>query len=244
MRKYFFLILSVFVFSIIFAQKAKVTAIEKTKAAYHYLLYTPENYNKDSTYKWPVFIFLHGRSLSGTDLSLVRKYGLINEVDRGKSFPAIIIAPQVKNGEGWNPDKVISCLNEVIKSHRVDTNRISITGMSLGGYGTLHTVGKYPEKFCAAAAFCGGGNIKDALNLSKLPLWIAHGMLDKDVPYSESNVIVKKIKEISDKNLLFTTFSKYAHSELAWMFMKKELYDFFLNNAKGKSPYFPEFPGN
>ncbi|MFN6038739.1 MAG: prolyl oligopeptidase family serine peptidase [Bacteroidota bacterium] len=227
-----------------FSQKGRVIEVEKSKSPYHYLLYEPENYKKDTSVKWPVFIFLHGRSLSGTDLKSVRRYGLINEVDRGKSFTAIIIAPQVKMGEGWNPDKVVACLNEVIKTHRVDTNRISITGMSLGGYGTLHTVGKYPNKFCAAAAFCGGGKLTDALNLTKLPLWIAHGVLDKDVPYSESENMVKKIKEFSDKNLKFTSFSKFAHGELARMFMKKELYDFFLNNIKGNQTYFPEFDGN
>ena len=153
-------ILSVLFSFFAFSQKARVIAVQKSNSAYHYLLYLPENYDQDTSYKWPVFIFLHGRSLSGTDLKRVRRYGFINEVDRGKSFPALIIAPQVKKSESWNPDKVIACLDEVIKTYRVDTDRVSISGMSLGGYGTLYTAGKYPGKFCAAAAFCGGGRIQ------------------------------------------------------------------------------------
>ena len=244
MRKLIFCSLFIIYFLKYFPQKARVLEVTKSKSPYRYLLYEPEGYNRDSTYLWPLFIFLHGRSLSGTDLKLVRKYGLINEVDRGKSFPAIIIAPQVKSGEAWNPDKVIACLNDVIITHKVDTNRISITGMSLGGYGTLHTAGKYPDKFCAAAAFCGGGKLSDASNLTCLPLWIAHGVLDKAVPYSESENLVKKIREFSDRNLIFTTFNKYGHGELAWLFMKKELYDFLLKNIKGKDGYFPDYSGN
>ncbi|MFM7730462.1 MAG: prolyl oligopeptidase family serine peptidase, partial [Flavobacteriales bacterium] len=168
------------------AQKSHLFQVKTSDAPYHYWCYEPEGYDQDTAIQWPVFIFLHGRSLSGTDLNKVKRYGLIAEIEKGRSFPAIIIAPQVNNGQSWEPDKVIACLNVLAKTHRIDTARVAITGMSLGGYGTLHTAGKYPEKFCAAAAFCGGGNAKDGCKLSTLPVWIAHGTKDAAVAYSES----------------------------------------------------------
>ncbi|MFM7769662.1 MAG: prolyl oligopeptidase family serine peptidase [Bacteroidota bacterium] len=230
-----------FIWAVGFSQKCRVLAVKSSRAPYNYWVCTPDNYNADTTYKWPVFVFLHGRSLSGTDLNLVKKYGLIAEVEKGRRFPAIIIAPQVLSGESWNADKVIQCLDELERKYRIDTNRIAITGMSLGGYGTLNTAGKYPNKFCAAAAFCGGGNKKDACNLSTIPVWVAHGKKDEKVPFAESYEIVNRIKICSDANIRFTVFEEHNHGALERMFRTEELYDFMLKNEKGKETYFPEF---
>ena len=231
--------LSIIAFS--FGQKAKLFKVENSKSPYHYWCYEPENYNSQQEGAWPVIVFLHGRSLSGTDLEIVRSYGLIHEVVKGRSFPAIIIAPQVKKGESWDPAKVVACIRELEKTHRVDTTRISITGMSLGGYGTLHTAGKYPELFCAAAAFCGGGSAKDACRLSTIPVWVAHGKRDRAVPFGESYEIVERIKSCDEKNVKFTVFESHDHGALERMFRTTELFDFLLNNKKGKPTYFPPF---
>jgi predicted peptidase len=228
-------------FAISFGQKSKLFKVENSRAPYHYWCYEPENFNAEKDSAWPVIVFLHGRSLSGTNLEVVRKYGLIHELDKGRNFPAIIIAPQVKPGESWEPSKVVACIREIEKTHRVDTTRIAIAGMSLGGYGTLHTAGKYPELFCAAAAFCGGGNAKDACNLSTIPVWVAHGKRDRAVPFGESYEIVERIKSCDGQNVKFTVFETHDHGALERMFRTEELYDFLLTNKKGKPTYFPPF---
>jgi predicted peptidase len=71
-----------------------------------------------------LLIFLHGRSLSGTDLNRVRRYGILTEVEKGRNIPAIVVAPQLKPGESWNPDKVLEILNWVHKEYTIDTNRV------------------------------------------------------------------------------------------------------------------------
>lgn len=224
-----------------FGQKSKLFKVEHSKSPYHYWCYEPENYPSEKDSLWPVIVFLHGRSLSGTDLEIVRSYGLIHELDKGRNFPAIIIAPQVRKGESWEPEKVVACIRELEKTHRVDTARIAITGMSLGGYGTLHTAGAYPEIFCAAAAFCGGGSAKDACRLSTIPVWVAHGKKDRAVPFGESYEIVERIKSCDSHNVKFTVFESADHGDLERMFRTTELYDFLLNNKKGKPCYFPPF---
>lgn len=223
------------------AQKSHLFQVKNSDAPYHYWCYEPDGYSQDTTYRWPVFIFLHGRSLSGTDLNKVKRYGLIAEIEKGRSFPAIIIAPQVNNGQSWEPDKVVACLNELAQTHRIDTARVAITGMSLGGYGTLHTAGKYPEKFCAAAAFCGGGHVKDGCHLSTLPVWIAHGTKDAAVAYSESEKMVEAIRQCDDQKLRFESLKGLGHGELEKYFRTEELYDFFLMNKVGEKAYFPAF---
>ena len=70
---------------------------------YNFWLYLPEDF-ATAPEKKPVILFLHGRSLSGDDLSLVRRYGCIDALLRGRKIDAIVIAPQSKTG--WKPEKL------------------------------------------------------------------------------------------------------------------------------------------
>lgn len=179
----------------------------------------------------PVLIFLHGKSLSGTDLNRVKRYGVISEIEKGRKIPAIVVAPQTNNG--WDPVKVKSVLDFVKNTFKVDTNRVYVCGMSMGGYGTLNFAGKYPELVAAAVALCGGGNVKDGCNLATVPLWIQHGALDNAVPISESEKIVKAIKSCNGgENLIYTRLPKADHGDLERMFRTNELYDWLFKFSK------------
>ena len=201
------------------------------KAAYPFLLYLPN----DSILATnpPVLIFLHGRSLSGTDLNLVKRYGIMHEVEKGRKVPAIVIAPQVLAGKPWEHAKVLSVLRYVQKTYNTDTNRVYVAGMSLGGYGTLDFAGAYPEVVTAAVALCGGGNINDGCNLSQVPLWIQHGTLDKSVPISESEKIVTAIKNCNGgENLKYTRLVGKDHGDLERIFRTDEMYDWLFQFTK------------
>ena len=196
----------------------------KNQADYPFLLYLPDSLPSEELP--PVIIFLHGRSLSGTDLNSVKRYGVLDAIKRGKKIPAIVVAPQVKKSESWNPEKIASVLDYVQLTYKTDPSRVYVVGMSLGGYGTLHFAGKFPEKVAAAVALCGGGNLKDAFNLSKTNLWIQHGKLDKAVPYTESVKIHESITSFnSTKETHLTIYPKFGHGELAREFQKDTLYN-------------------
>jgi predicted peptidase len=203
------------------------------KADYPFWLNLPADSTLNS--KPPILIFLHGRSLSGNDLELVKGYGVITEIVDGRIIPAIVVAPQLPKGSWWEPDKVLTVLEYVQKNYNTDSNRIYVVGMSLGGYGVLNFVGKYADKVAAAIALCGGGNVADACNLAKVYLWIQHGKLDKAVPFSESQLIVDAIKKCGggDK-LTFTIYDNYGHSELARCFREDAFYKWLFSKTKGK----------
>ena len=133
----------------------------RNQADYPFLLHLPADSILKS--KPPVLIFLHGRSLSGTNLDLVKKYGVIHEIEKGRKVPAIVVAPQVIAGKSWEPEKIMSVLKFVQRTFDTDTNRVYVAGMSLGGYGTLRFAGAYPEVVTAAVALCGGGNTNDEI---------------------------------------------------------------------------------
>ena len=181
--------------------------------------------------KPPVLIFLHGKSLSGTDLTRVKRYGVISEIEKGRKIPAVVVAAQTSNG--WDPVKVMSVLTFVNKNFDVDTNRVYVVGMSMGGYGTLNFAGKYPEQVAAAVALCGGGNIKDGCNLATVPIWIQHGTLDEAVPISESEKIVRAIKNCNGgENLKYTALKGADHGDLEKIFRTDELYDWLFQFTK------------
>jgi predicted peptidase len=178
-------------------------------------------------------IFLHGRSLSGSNLDLVKKYGVIKEIERGRSIPAIVIAPQVPAGKSWEPQKVLDVLRYVQSQYPTDTNRVYVAGMSLGGYGTLHFAGAYPEVVTAAVALCGGGNPNDGCDLATVPLWIQHGNRDAAVPLSESQKVVNAIRACNGgENLTFTVVEGADHGALERVFRTDEMYDFLFKYNK------------
>ena len=214
------LYIALFILSSAFGFSQLKTITNKT--TYPFWINVPAN---EKAEKQPVLIFLHGKSLSGTDLNRVKRYGVLRAMERGRKIPAIVIAPQLAKGS-WNPDKVLEILEYVQKNYNTDNSRIYVCGMSLGGYGTLHFAGKHADKITAAVAICGGGNIADGCNLATIPLWIQHGDKDFIVPISESEKVVNAIRKCKKKaNLIFTVIKGGNHSSVEQLFHEDAMYD-------------------
>ena len=217
------------VFSMCYSSFAQLKAYNE-KSGYSYWVRMPKEVAKKE--KVPVIIFLHGRSLSGHDLSRVKRYGVLRAIERGKDLDAIVVAPQTANG--WDPDKVMEVLDKVEKDYPVDKERIYVCGMSMGGYGTMDVAGKYPDRIAAAVAICGGGTLSYACNLTQVPLWIQHGSADRAVPASESKKIYNAIKKC-DKNAdaTLTIIPGGTHGSLERLFHGEKIYDFMFRHSKG-----------
>ncbi len=179
-------------------------------------------------------IFLHGRSLCGRNLANVRRYGCIDAVERGRKIDAVIVAPQTQNT--WKPDKVHEVYDWVKTHCAIDTTRVYVLGMSLGGYGTINYTASYPETVAAAMALCGGASIKDLCGLNEVPLWIVHGTADKDVPLYCSQKVVDEMVQCGDTSLLlFDKLRGEAHSKLARIFYLEQTYDWLFSHSLNDS---------
>lgn len=199
------------------------------KAAYNFLI-DSEHY--DAGTKNPLLIFLHGRSLSGRDLNRVKRYGVLYAKNRGVELPSsLIVAPQTANG--WDPDKVKDVLEYMLDHYNIDERRVYVCGMSMGGYGTMDFVGKYPEMVAAAVAICGGGTMKYADNLSTVPLWIQHGSADRAVPSSESKKIFNAIKKVNpDAEATLTIIPGGTHGSVERLFHRGDIYEWMFRHSK------------
>ncbi len=151
--------------------------------------------------KYPLVIFLHGSGERGNDNEAQLKWGVMNfATDENMMLhPALVIAPQCPEHQSWSsftrgdelklnptPSKpmelVIELIHKLIKTMPViDTTRIYITGLSMGGLGTYDAIERYPDLFAAAVPVCGAGDVSLAEKISSIPLWIFHGADDPAV---------------------------------------------------------------
>lgn len=202
----------------------------KKGSGYPFILSKPKGYVKGQS--MPLIVFLHGKSLSGDSLEKLKAYGTISAIMKGKQIPALVIAPQTPEGEGWVPAKIMRLINYVKRIASVDTNRMYVTGMSMGGYGTFRFVAAYPQIVAAAAPMAGGGDLHGAKNLSTVPLWVMHGKKDVDVPFIQSSKMVKAIVQCDSTKCIFTPFPKLGHEEFTQMFEKDELYEWLFAHKR------------
>lgn len=154
------------------------------KVGYSYLLTLPDGYEADAAKKWPLLIFLHGAGERGSDLELLKRHGPPKLIAAGKKFEAIVVCPQVPLKSVWNEHGVKALADEMIRTHRVDTSRLYLTGISMGGFGTWDTALAYPDTFAAIAPICGGAGVGFVMaeRIKDVPCWIFHGDADKAVP--------------------------------------------------------------
>jgi predicted peptidase len=137
---------------------------------------------------------LHGAGERGDDLELVKMHGPPKLIAGGQAYPMVVIAPQCPRNLSWYPDAVAGLTREVASKYKIDPQRIYLTGLSMGGYGTWATAAKYPELYAALAPICGGGDPDQADKLKHLPIWAFHGAKDSVVPLSRSQQMVDAVR--------------------------------------------------
>jgi predicted peptidase len=197
-----------------------------------YLIYSPKRTGKK---KLPLVMFLHGGGECGTDLNLVKRHGLPKHIEAGQDFPFIVVAPQCPVGSWWTKEVagLKGLLEHVIKTHDVDTKRVYLTGMSMGGMGTWQFAGMYPEYFAAIAPVCGGGELYAARALAKhkTPIWMFHGDKDTVVPLSETKRMMYWLKKFGGKAKL-TVYKNIGHNSWEKAYQNPKLYEWLLSHKK------------
>lgn len=190
----------------------------------------------ESEKAWPLILFLHGAGERGEDLELVKKHGPPKLLAEGQTFPCLVVSPQCPAGKLWDPKLLTLLLDEVTKKHRVDPDRIYVTGLSMGGFGTWSLGAETPQRFAALAPICGGGNPSSAAKLTHLPIWVFHGSLDKAVPLSRSEEMVKAIRDAGGK-VEFTVYQDVGHDSWTATYANPKFYEWlFAQRRRATDP--------
>ena len=197
---------------------------------YDFWVYTPTDYYY-SLETTPVVMFLHGASLCSKDMNRSRRYGPLDAIVSGRQIDALVIVPQNPGG-AWKPDKLNDILEWTKKNYAMDSTRVYVLGMSLGGYGTMDFAAAYPDKIAAAMALCGGCSAKDKSGLGRLPLWIIHGTGDRAVPVKQSQTVVKQLQDTNnDKRLRFDWLQGASHGALARILYMRKTYEWLFSHS-------------
>ncbi len=217
------------------AQHFSVT--RKQVLALDYLLYLPPGYTAQSTNQWPMILFLHGIGERGTNAWMVARHGVSKEVGRQTNFPFIVVSPQCPKGQAWHGDQLLALLDTVESHYAVDTNRVYLTGLSMGGFGTWDLGLSHPERFAALAPVCGGGNtltprMADRNVLTNLAVWAFHGAKDPTVAPDESERMVKWLEKLGVREVKFTEYPEDQHDCWTQTYANPELYQWFLKHSR------------
>lgn len=205
------------------------------------------DYGKDL--KLPLVIFLHGSGERGNDNEAQLKWGVKNFATSEvmARHQPIVIAPQCPANTSWGnysfedmslrsePTKtmklLIELIHKTIEELHVDTDRIYITGLSMGGFGTFDAISRYPDLFAAAVPVCGGGDVTKAKDIAHIPTWIFHGAKDAAV----NAVLSQNMLDALTKAGAYPGYTQYPEAgHFSWIaaYSDKMMLEWLFNKSK------------
>lgn len=201
--------------------------------ALRYLVHLPDDYDADREKLWPLVLFLHGAGERGSDIDLAAVHGPPMLADAGREFPFVLVTPQCAESSQWVAEvsTLSTLLDEVVAAHRIDPARISVTGLSMGGFGTWSLAVRYPERFAAIAPICGGLWMQSAAPVRSLPVWAFHGDADDVVPISATEQIATELQSL-DADVRFTRYAGVGHDSWTETYANPEFYDWLLSHRR------------
>ena len=203
--------------------------------------------------KYPLVVLLHGAGERGND----NISQLVHGADELLGYAArtheeiYFIAGQVPHNCRWvehdwaakrhtmdaqpaaNLSLLLSLIDQSVAELPIDTSRIYVTGISMGGYGTWEAIQRRPELFAAAMPICGGGDTACASKLKDLPIWCFHGDADGAVPTSRSRDMFAAIRSVGGI-VRYKEYPGVGHDCWTRTYRNDEILAWFFSQKKAK----------
>ena len=210
---------------------------------YPYRILKPANRNTSA----PLVIFLHGAGERGDDNQRQLTYLPERFLDAPhlNTRNCFVLAPQCPSDDSWSPFRArkdrpaeqtkalkaaIVTIQKILSEENIDTSRIYLTGLSMGGFGSWDLAARHPDWFAAVIPICGGGDPRTASKLTDVPIWAFHGDTDKIVPESASQRMVTAIRDAGGRPA-YTVLPGVGHASwpyaygprgaMDWMFAQR-----------------------
>ncbi|MBQ2614234.1 MAG: prolyl oligopeptidase family serine peptidase [Clostridia bacterium] len=182
----------------------------------------------------PLVIQLHGAGERGTgkeDLKLVDVHGFSKYL-KDAEHDCIVIMPQCPLESFWaaRVESIVRFVEQLIEAYGADKDRVYLTGLSMGGYGTWFTSMARPDLFAAIAPICGGGMAWNA-EVLKMPIWAFHGAEDDIVSPVQSDEMVAALKK-AGADVTYTRVDGVGHNVWDYAY-NQELMNWLLSKKRG-----------
>jgi predicted peptidase len=166
-----------------------------------------------------------------------------------QKYPCFVLAPQCPQDSKWvdvdwsadyhtmpaKPSKhmqaVLKLVDTMVQKLPVDMNRIYVTGISMGGYGTWDIIQRRPSFFAAAVPVCGGGDANQAPVLKDLPIWTFHNKGDDVVKSKRSSDMIAAIKKAGGKPR-YTEYDVAGHNCWDTTYNDMEMYKWLFAQSR------------
>ncbi len=204
------------------------------------VVYVPGIYDPER--EWPLVVFLHGMGERGDDGHRQAEVGIGKAIrQHPERFPCLVVMPQCSISTTWSSSKnrkgapaskhIDAAIEHVMEKYNVDENRVSLTGLSMGGYGTFSYGALNIERFSALMPICGGGNPNNAAALAKKPMWVFHGGADPVVNPDQSKRMVEAIREAGGE-VQYTEYPGVGHNSWDKAYGTKEAIEWMLAQSR------------
>jgi predicted peptidase len=201
----------------------------------NYALFVPHDYTPERPV--PVILFLHGGGEAGTDGRKPTQVGIGPAIRaREKAFPFLVVFPQAQLSAIWLPgqsegDRALAILDDVQKEYRTDPDRVYLTGISMGGFGTWQMAAKFPDRWAAIVPICGPAYPAHAEAIKPLPCWCFHGEQDKVVPVQSSREMIDALK-LAGGQPRYTEYPDVGHNSWDNAYASDELYEWLMQQKR------------
>jgi len=192
----------------------KSEAYSKQMAQLGYILTGPQDVKEGE--RLPLIIFLHGAGERGDNLDMLKVYcvpKLFSANPEHEGLRVFTLSPQCPQEATWIDfkDELFNLFDSIIENNPIDKSRVSLCGISMGGFGTWELALSQPHRFSAIAPLCGGGMNWRAWYVKDIPIRVYHGRKDDVVPLSQSEAMVNSIR-LQGGNVEFTVYDDLSHN--------------------------------
>jgi predicted peptidase len=212
-----------------------------------YLLYLPAGYNEDPQQRWPLIYFLHGSGDDDYDSTFVLSYGLpavLLQGEQPEDFPFVVVSPQAFPGGTWWDEDALpaleAVLNEVLATYRIDPDRVYLTGLSMGGYGSWYMATAYPQYFAAMVSISGSGyrtpylpEAETLCRMKDIAIWAIHGAQDAISAPDASEFNTLALRDTCRGEVKWTLYDDVGHfGAYERAYRDPELYRWMLEHTR------------
>lgn len=197
-----------------------------------YAVYVPEGHDASKTY--PAILFLHGAGERGDDGVTPTQVGLGPAIIQRGGVPAIVIFPQAR--ETWRADSAdaqaaLKALDDASKTYKIDPDRVTLTGLSMGGMGSWSLAAKHPDKFAAIVPVCGPGRLEDVPHYKDLPIRAFVGDADSPRLHLGMRAMIEALRD-AGQNPEYTEYRGVGHNSWDRAYNDPELIDWMLSQHR------------